>query len=43
MSTYSKDYIIDVLRVKDKVTQEIKDIFTNPQVIKIFHGCDSDI
>jgi len=43
MSTYYHDYIIDVLRTKDFVCKYIKEIFTDPKIVKIFHGCDSDI
>jgi ribonuclease D len=35
--------VIDVFRVKAQITEAMKDIFRDPAVVKIFHGCDSDL
>jgi ribonuclease D len=43
MSTCHKDFVIDVFRVKALITDAIKGIFGDPVVVKIFHGCDSDL
>jgi ribonuclease D len=36
---------VDVLRVKGRpaLTQAFKGVFGDPAVVKIFHGCDSDV
>jgi ribonuclease D len=43
ISTCHKDFVIDVFRVKAHITEAMKDIFRDPSVVKIFHGCDSDL
>ena len=46
MSTYLKDYVVDVLRIKGTNPTGIlplKEIFEDQKFIKIFHGCDSDL
>ena len=35
--------MIDVFRLKAHITEAMKDIFSDPSVVKIFHGCDSDL
>jgi exosome complex exonuclease RRP6 len=35
--------VVDVLRVKPHVSAAFKDIFQDPAIVKIFHGCDSDL
>jgi ribonuclease D len=35
--------VIDVFRVKALITDAMKGIFGDPAVVKIFHGCDSDL
>jgi len=35
--------VVDVFRVKPFITEAMKDIFKGPSVVKIFHGCDSDL
>lgn len=42
ISTRNSDYIIDTLELRDKM-QVLNEIFTNPAVVKVFHGADSDI
>ena len=44
LSTLTKDYIIDVLRVRSQIKEALKLIgFEDSHFIKIFHGCDSDL
>ena len=45
MSTINRDYLIDVFYLRDFLRQDpnLKGIFADSEVIKIFHGCDSDI
>ncbi|XP_055388236.1 exosome component 10 isoform X2 [Condylostylus longicornis] len=42
ISTNKKDYIIDTLTLRDDL-QILNEVFTDPGVLKIFHGADSDI
>uniref|UniRef100_A0A2S2QFR5 Exosome complex component 10 homolog n=1 Tax=Sipha flava TaxID=143950 RepID=A0A2S2QFR5_9HEMI len=42
VSTRNADYIIDTLELRDKM-QVLNEIFTDPAVVKVFHGADSDI
>ncbi|KAF9468748.1 hypothetical protein BDZ94DRAFT_1304497 [Collybia nuda] len=42
ISTREADYIIDTLVLRDELT-ELNEIFTDPKIIKVFHGADSDI
>ncbi|XP_050536881.1 exosome component 10 [Daktulosphaira vitifoliae] len=42
ISTRNTDYLIDTLELRDKL-QVLNEIFTNPNVVKVFHGADSDI
>lgn len=42
ISTRNADYIIDTLHLRDKL-HVLNEIFTNPAVVKVFHGADSDI
>ena len=44
LSTFEKDYIIDSLVLRDKVSNSgLKNIMEDPSVVKIFHGSESDI
>ncbi|KAF7260426.1 hypothetical protein EG68_02247 [Paragonimus skrjabini miyazakii] len=42
LSTRDGDYIIDALALRDHL-YKLNEIFTNPRVIKVFHGSDSDL
>ncbi|KAF6779702.1 hypothetical protein AHF37_00727 [Paragonimus kellicotti] len=42
LSTRDGDYIIDALALRDHL-YKLNEIFTDPRVIKVFHGCDSDL
>ena len=42
VSTRSKDYIIDTLTLRGQM-ERLLPIFTNPDIMKVFHGADSDI
>ncbi|XP_027842053.2 exosome component 10 isoform X2 [Aphis gossypii] len=42
ISTRNADYIIDTLHLREKL-HILNEIFTNPAVVKVFHGADSDI
>ena len=48
LSTSNSDYIIDCLVLRDLLRSQegelsLKGIFANPSILKIFHGCDSDL
>lgn len=42
ISTRQKDYIIDTLALREEL-HVLNEVFTNPNVVKVFHGADSDI
>lgn len=42
ISTRQKDFIIDTLLLRDELHQ-LNEVFTNPKILKVFHGADSDI
>ena len=42
ISTRSTDYIIDTLKLRDHM-HLLNEPFTNPEIEKVFHGCDYDI
>ena len=42
ISSRDQDYIIDVITLREYI-HEINTVFTNPKILKIFHGADYDI
>ncbi|KAI8049471.1 ribonuclease H-like domain-containing protein [Syncephalis plumigaleata] len=42
ISTRQQDFIVDTLALRDEL-QAINSVFTNPSIVKVFHGADSDI
>ncbi|XP_055850996.1 exosome component 10 [Episyrphus balteatus] len=42
ISTREKDYILDALELRDEL-HILNEVFTNPKVVKILHGADSDV
>ncbi|KAA0194296.1 Exosome component 10 [Fasciolopsis buskii] len=42
ITTPSKDYVIDALALRDHLVQ-LNEVFTNPNIVKIFHGSDQDL
>jgi exosome complex exonuclease RRP6 len=42
VSTRKEDYVIDALALRHHL-QILNSSFTNPEIIKVFHGADSDI
>lgn len=43
ISTREKDYIFDAIALRRDLQSAFLSIFTDPEVVKVFHGCDSDI
>ncbi|XP_048746314.1 exosome component 10-like isoform X2 [Ostrea edulis] len=42
ISTVTEDFLIDTLSLRNDLSP-LNEIFTNPAVVKVFHGADSDI
>lgn len=42
LSTRRKDYIIDTIALRDEL-HALNEIFTNPKILKVFHGADCDV
>ncbi|KAJ8101545.1 ribonuclease H-like domain-containing protein [Lipomyces tetrasporus] len=42
ISTRSQDYLVDTLVLRSEL-QVLNDVLTNPKIIKVFHGANSDI
>ncbi|TIB91734.1 hypothetical protein E3Q19_02292 [Wallemia mellicola] len=42
ISIRGEDFIIDTLELRDQLIK-LNDTFTNPAIVKVFHGADSDI
>ncbi|XP_035205235.1 exosome component 10-like, partial [Stegodyphus dumicola] len=42
ISTREKDYVIDVLELRGEL-HILNEVFTNPKIVKVFHGADMDI
>uniref|UniRef100_H2ZCV9 Exosome complex component 10 n=1 Tax=Ciona savignyi TaxID=51511 RepID=H2ZCV9_CIOSA len=42
LSTREKDYIIDTLALRSELNI-LNEVFTDPRIVKVFHGADSDI
>uniref|UniRef100_A0A1B6F5B3 Exosome complex component 10 homolog n=1 Tax=Cuerna arida TaxID=1464854 RepID=A0A1B6F5B3_9HEMI len=42
ISTREKDYIIDTLELRHKL-YVLNEVFTNPKIVKVFHGADRDV
>lgn len=42
ISTRDTDYIVDTIALRSQL-QELNIVFTNPSIVKVFHGADSDV
>lgn len=42
LSTRTKDYIIDTIALREDL-HVLNEVFTDPKIVKIFHGADSDV
>ena len=43
ISTRKNDYLIDAIALRDYIKPSLGPIFEDPNILKIFHGCESDI
>lgn len=42
LSTRTKDYIIDTIALREDL-HVLNEVFTDPKIVKVFHGADSDV
>ncbi|KAI0671048.1 hypothetical protein C8Q78DRAFT_1190600 [Trametes maxima] len=42
ISTREEDFVVDTLALRDEM-EELNEVFTDPNVVKVFHGAHSDI
>lgn len=42
ISTRQKDYIIDTLALREEL-HVLNEVFTDPKIVKVLHGADSDV
>ncbi|KAH9933267.1 ribonuclease H-like domain-containing protein [Amylocystis lapponica] len=42
LSTRAGDWVVDALALRDEL-EALNEVFTDPQIIKVFHGAESDI
>ena len=43
LSTVEADYVIDCIYLRDHIQQYLGEMFGSWKIIKLFHGCDSDL
>lgn len=43
ISTRSQDYIVDTLALQKVVGKHLRAVFDDPNIVKVLHGCDSDM
>ena len=43
ISSMTKTYVIDSLKLHNLIKKYLGDIFENEKILKIFHGCDNDL
>ncbi|RDX45737.1 hypothetical protein OH76DRAFT_1407731 [Lentinus brumalis] len=42
ISSREEDFVVDTLALRDEL-EELNEVFTNPNIVKVFHGAESDI
>ncbi len=42
ISTRKEDYVIDTMKLRSEM-QILRDVFDNPQIVKVIHGADYDV
>ncbi|KAI0345691.1 hypothetical protein BDW22DRAFT_1426352 [Trametopsis cervina] len=42
ISTRKRDWVVDTLVLRDEL-EDLNEVFTDPAIVKVFHGADSDI
>ena len=43
ISTRLKDFIVDTLKLRAHIGDALREVFDNPDKIKVLHGADMDI
>lgn len=43
LSNGAVDFVLDMLKIGEYIAPSLREIFLNPEVLKILHGCSSDI
>lgn len=43
ISSTERDYVVDVLALRALVGDALREVFANPDIVKVLHGSDSDI
>ena len=42
IATYDEHFIVDVIELKEDISV-LNEVFTNPEILKVIHGCDWDL
>lgn len=42
ISTREEDWIVDTLELREEL-EDLNEVFTDPKIVKVFHGAESDI
>ena len=42
LSTREEDFVVDTLALREEL-EELNEIFTDPKIVKVFHGAESDV
>ncbi|OBZ71400.1 Exosome complex exonuclease rrp6 [Grifola frondosa] len=42
ISTRKEDWVVDTLALREEM-EELNEVFTNPQIVKVLHGAESDV
>lgn len=42
ISSRTRDFVVDALVLREHI-HELNHVFTNPDIVKVFHGADSDV
>lgn len=42
ISTREEDFVVDVISLRDEM-EALNEVFTDPKIVKVFHGAESDI
>lgn len=43
ISTRQEDIVIDALQLRSEIGPALNEIFTDPKIVKVFHGADMDV
>lgn len=43
ISTREKDFVIDTIKLRQEIGPNLRNLFANPNIVKVLHGADMDI